>query len=78
MSSMLCNIWDDFSNWVTLEWSQPVYIIVVCIFALLGVMGLLSFFKGSINKDKKPKWGVLVLSLLMFGLLAIVVAAKFA
>lgn len=75
MSSMLCNLWDDMTNWVS-NWSQVSFIIVVSVFALCGLLGLLSFFKKSINKDKKPKWGVLIVSILCFALLALVFALK--
>lgn len=75
MMSMLCNIWNDFSAWV-FSWSQLTYIFVVCIFAILGLFGLLAFFKKSVNKDKRPKWGMLIISIIMFALLAVVVAAR--
>lgn len=78
MVSMLCSLWDDFSKWVTVSWTQTTYIIVVCVFGLLGLMALLSFFKGSFDKGKKVKWGKLILALLLFGLLAVVSAARFA
>ena len=79
MVSMLCSLWDDFSKWVSVDWSNTTYIIVVCVLGILGVMGLLSFLKGpKYNKDKKPfKWGTLVLSLLLFGILAIISCARF-
>lgn len=73
--SMLCSFWDDVVNWVS-NWSQTTFIIVVCIFAICGLMGLLSFFKKSINKDKKPKWGVLVVSILCFVILALIFILK--
>ncbi len=76
--NMLLSIWDDFSNWVTLEWSQTTYILVVCIFGLCGLMALLSFFKGNFNKGKKIKWGKIVLAVFMFALLAVVSYARFA
>lgn len=76
--NMLLSIWDDFSNWVTLEWSQTTYILVICIFGLCGLMALLSFFKGNFNKGKKIKWGKIVLAVFMFALLAVVSYARFA
>lgn len=78
MFSMLCSMWDDFSMWVTNEWTQTTYIIIVCVFAVLGLLSLLSFFKGSFDKGKKPKWGILILSIILFALLAVVCAARFA
>ena len=75
MKSMICNIWNDFTAWV-LTWSQTTFIFVVCILGLLGLLALLSFFKKSINKDKRPKWGQLIIAVLMFALLAVVCAAR--
>lgn len=83
MSSMLCDVftdlWHKFSYWVTVEWSYLVFIITVCIFALLGGLALVSFIKGpKYNKEKKPfKWGSLVVSILMFGVMAVLLIARF-
>lgn len=76
--NMLLSIWDDFRNWVTIDWSQTTYILVVCIFGLCGLMALLSFFKGNFNKGKKIKWGKIVLAVFMFALLAVISAARYA
>ena len=80
MMSMLCSLWDKISTWVTDSWTQLTFVIVVCAFGILGTMALLAFLKGpKFNKDKKPfKWGSLILCLLMYGLLALVCAARFA
>lgn len=78
MKIMLCNIWDDFSNWVTLQWTQTTYIIVLSVFVLCGLLGALSFFKKSINKDKRPKWGILVVSIICFALAVVLALARFA
>mgnify|MGYP001624776368 len=78
MFSMLCSLWDDFSMWVTNQWSQTTYIIVVCVLGVLGLMALLSFFKGSFDKGKKPKWGTLILSIILFAILAVICFARFA
>ncbi len=78
MRFMIANIWDKFSNWVTVEWSDLVFGIVVCVFAVIALESILTFLKKS-NKDKKPfKWGSLILTLLCFGILAVLFAAKFA
>lgn len=76
MISMMCNLWDNFSMWVSDKWSTTTFALVVSIFGLLGLMALLSFFKKSFDKGKRPKWGTLILSLLMFALMAVVFAAK--
>lgn len=78
MFSMLCSMWDDFSMWVTNQWTQTTFVIVVCIVGVLGLFALLSFFKGSFDKGKKPKWGTLILSIILFALLAVLSAARFA
>lgn len=78
MFSMLCSLWDDFSMWITNQWSQTTYIIVVCVLGVLGLMALLSFFKGSFDKGKKPKWGTLILSIILFAILAVICFARFA
>ena len=74
---MLCSLWDDFKQWVTVGWNQTTYIIVVCVLGVLGLFSLLSFFKGSFNKGKKPKWLQLVFALLLFGILALITWARF-
>ncbi len=80
MLSTMCNIWDDFSNWVTLEWHPVVFILVVSVLALFGSFAFVSFIKGpKYNKDKKPfKWGTLIFGFLLFGIMAIIVCAKYA
>lgn len=79
MYSLLCGVspWEWFRSWVSESWNETTYVIVMCAFGLLGLLSLLSFFKKSFDKDKKPKWGMLVLSLVMFGLLALVAFARY-
>ncbi|MBE7076069.1 MAG: hypothetical protein E7375_03275 [Clostridiales bacterium] len=77
MLSTLCSIWDDFCAWVSVGWTQTTFIIVVCVFGILGLMSLLSFFKQSFDKGKKPKWFQLILSLILLGLMAVVCIARF-
>ncbi len=74
-SMMLATLWNDFSNWVS-EWGNTIFIIVVCIFAILGLSAFLSFFKKSINKDKRPKWGMLILAIIMFAIFTVLCCAK--
>lgn len=75
---MLLSLWDDFSNWVTVEWSQTTFAIVISFLGICGLLSFLSFFKGNFNKGKKIKWGNLVLALFLFGLLAVISVAKYA
>ncbi len=76
MMSLLCNIWDKFSRWVSFEWSQLTFVLVICALAIMGLLAFLAFFKKSINKDKRPKWGMLVLAIIMFALMAVLFAAN--
>lgn len=78
MFTMLCNAWDKFSMWVTDEWSQTTYIIVMSVLGVCGLLLFLAFFKESFDKGKRPKWLKLIGSLLLFGLLALFSAARFA
>ena len=71
-------LWQKFSLWVTLEWSNLTFIAVITVFAVLGLMAVLSFFKKSVNKDKKPKWGPIVLCAISFIIVAVLCAARFA
>lgn len=77
MISTLCNVWNDFSMWVSNEWSQMTFYIVISILCVLGLFGFLSFFKKSWDKGKRPKWGLLIVSALMFGLMALLFFARF-
>lgn len=70
MISMMCSIWDDFKTWIIDGWSETTFVLVICVLGLLGLMALLSFFKKSFDKGKKPKWVVLILALILFGVLA--------
>ncbi len=78
MISMMCGVWQDFKNWVTIEWSQTTFIIVICVLAVCGLFMFLSFFKKSFDKGKRPKWFQLILSLILFGMMAVVFSARFA
>ena len=80
--AMLCNVfqdlWQKFEMWVTLEWTPLTFGLLVSILGVVGCVGLLTFFKKSYGKaDKPPKWGTLVVAILMFIILAIVCAARF-
>lgn len=77
MMSMICNIWDDFSLWVS-SWSQLTYILVMCALSIVALVNILGFLKGNkFNKDKKPfKWISLVLTLVMFAIILVLALAK--
>lgn len=76
MMSMMCNIWDKFCQWVSFEWSSLTFILVVGALMIMGLLAVLSFFKKSFNKDKKPKWGTLILAIIIFALVAVLFAAN--
>lgn len=78
LDSMLLNLWGKISDWVTNGWSQTTYIIVMCVLGVCGLLLLSSYLKGNFNKGKKIKWGPLVLALILFALLALITAARYA
>ncbi len=75
--SMICNIWDDFSLWVT-GWKDLTYILVMCALSIVALVNILGFLKGNkFNKDKKPfKWVSLVLTLVMFAIILVLALAR--
>ena len=77
MMSMICNIWDDFSLWVT-SWADLTYILVMCAFSIVALVSILGFLKGNkFNRDKKPfKWASLVLALVMLAIILVLGLAK--
>lgn len=78
MFSLLCNIWVDFRNWVTNDWTQTTFLIVMCILGVLGLLSFLAFFKQSFDKGKTPKWWKLIVALLLFGVIALLSWARYA
>ena len=78
MKSMMLSLWDDFRKLVSVDMSQTTYIIIVCVLGICGMLALLSFFKGNYNKGKSVKWGKIVVAVLMFGILALLSAVRFA
>ncbi len=79
MISMLCNIWLDFCDWVSNDWTDLTFYIVVSILAICGLLSLSVFVKKSYNynKDDKIKWGQLVLAILLIGIVVVLCVAKF-
>lgn len=79
MFSLMLSIWDDFSEWVSTKWSQPVFFLVIAFLGIFGVMGILGFLKGNkFDKDKKPfRWSSLVMSVICFAVMAVLCMAKF-
>lgn len=78
MNFMMCSVWDNFSRWVSLEWTQTTYAIVLTVFAVAGILGFLSFFKANKkDQEKIAKWGMLLVPIVCFVIVAVLVAAKF-
>ncbi len=77
MMSMLCNIWDDFSYWVSVVWSPVVFILVICGLSMMALWTLMTFFKKSVNKDKRPLWGKIVLIAILLVIVFVLCLAKF-
>ena len=48
--SMLCNLWTDFQDWISHDWSDVTFYIVISILTILGLLALSTFVKGSYNK----------------------------
>lgn len=78
MKSMMLSLWDDFRKLISVDMNQTTYIIIVCVLGICGMLALLSFFKGNYNKGKGIKWGKIVVAVLMFGILALISAVRFA
>ncbi len=79
MRTMILSVWDDFSKWVSVDWSETTYIIIMCALGILAMMGILAFFKGDkYHKEQKPfKWATLVGCIICLGLIALFSAARF-
>ena len=76
--SMLCNLWTDFQHWISNDWTDVTFYIVMSIFAIIGLLALVSFVKGSYNKDGKIKWLKLIGSVVCLAIVGVLCAAKFA
>lgn len=68
--------WTDFRQWVSVVWSDAVFIIVICILGVCIGGLLLTFFKKAVNKGKL-KWVNIVLIAIFAGLIALLCAARF-
>ncbi len=79
MRTLLLNLWDDFSNWVTHVWSPATYAIVVTIFGLIALTCILGFLKGpKFNKDVKPfKWGSVVICVVCLLVIGVISLARY-
>ncbi len=78
MNGMLLSLWGKMRDWVTNGWTQTTYIIVVCILGVCGLLLLSTYLKKNFNKGKKVKWGPLILAIILFVLLGLVTALRYA
>ena len=76
MSGMLCDVWQDFCFWVV-GWGDIAFWVVVSIFTVIGLLALVSFIKKSYDKDGKVTWGVLIMAIIVFAIVAVLCVAKF-
>ena len=76
--SMLCSLWTDFQDWISHDWSDVTFYVVMSILAIIGLLALGSFVKGSYNKEGKVKWLKLVGSVICLAIVAVLCVAKFA
>ena len=74
---MLCDVWQDFCSWIV-GWGDIAFYVVVSVFAVIGLLAMVSFVKKSYAKEDKIKWGTLILTVIMFAIVAVLCIAKFA
>ena len=75
--SMLLSLWTKFRQWVSVDWSNVTFAIVVGILGVVALMLLMSFLKGNYNKGKAIKWGNVVLLVVVLGILALLCFVRF-
>ena len=68
--------WTDFKQWVSVEWSDTVFALVLCILGICIAGVLLTFFKKAVNKGKL-KWANIVLIIILGGLIALFAFARY-
>ncbi len=68
--------WNDFRRWVSIEWNDTVFAIVLCILGVCICGLLLSFFKKAVNKGKL-KWVSIVMIAILGGLIALLCVARY-
>lgn len=75
---VLCNVWTDFQDWISHDWSDTLFYVILSIFAICALLLLSTFVKSSYNKEGKVRWLKLVGSVLLFAVVAVLCVAKFA
>ena len=70
--SMLCNLWTDFQHWISNDWTDVTFYIVMSIFAIIGLLAL------AYDKGGKIKWLKLIASIIFLAIVAVLCVAKFA
>ena len=81
MNALLLGFWETIKHFVTVDLTPTTYGLLVGILAVLGLLAFLEFFKAatkSTEKGKSIKWGSFVLAVIVLGLVALLVSARFA
>ncbi|MBR1890826.1 MAG: hypothetical protein IJ817_04050 [Clostridia bacterium] len=77
MVSMLLGLWTNFRKWVSVDWSDRTFYIVLSVLGVCMLLLLVSFFKANINKGKSIKWVNLVLLIIIAAILTVLSIARF-
>lgn len=76
MSSMLLSLWTRFRQWVSVDWSQTTFFIILGVLVVCALLLLQTFLKKS-TKGKGIKWASVVLLILLLGIVALLSVARF-
>jgi hypothetical protein len=81
MNALLLGFWETVKHFVTVDLTPTTFGLLVGILGVLALLAFLGFFKAaakSANSGKAIKWGSLILAIIVFGLVALLVSARFA
>lgn len=76
MNSMMLDIWGWFCSKVS-SLSNTTFSLIVTILGVCALLGFLSFFKKNFDKGKAIKWTQLVITILLFAVVAVLCLARF-
>lgn len=75
--SLLLDAWGDFCNWISTDWSDTTFYIVMAVMMAIGLLTLVTFIKSSYGKDGKIRWMQLIFAIIFLGLTTVLCIAKF-
>lgn len=81
MNALLLGFWETIKHFVTVDLTTTTFGLLVGILGVLGLLAFLGFFKAatkSAEKGKSIKWGSFILAIIVLGLVALLVSARFA